>query len=416
MKQILKYLIFIMFGIILYSYINSYNTFSIGGRLIRYYTEDQIPFYYNTITHTSTWEPEAPFRETIEIIDTLPPENVEPPSEPPQKWICNISNHSCEVSVDSSNDDSGSEGWFSHGTLLFDDYHTCDQTCKNRIANPGITLEEANEEANEEFESTRTTICPNTQQLEPEPEPEPGSETTPRRVNIDYLQKCKYTLEAITQVQELFDNFMITYNHDLIYDITFTMEQIILLLKTNLIMISWRRRRKLFHSNFLDNEILREFLGIANGELRSPTDTTNIRNNPDYQTRYINLPDQEIWKIINYDFDEIYTLLLIDANAYKLGHDIYVMNTPSRDIFTSRLNELYNIRYPYFHILHTTLIEAMEGRNTLTIEQIEDLLNHYQQNIFLLNQRELEYLHEQREINLACAANQTEEGIPPDHD
>lgn len=30
MKQILKYLIFIIFGIILYSYINSYNTFSIG--------------------------------------------------------------------------------------------------------------------------------------------------------------------------------------------------------------------------------------------------------------------------------------------------------------------------------------------------------------------------------------------------
>ena len=30
MKQILKYLIFIMIGIILYSYINSYNTFSIG--------------------------------------------------------------------------------------------------------------------------------------------------------------------------------------------------------------------------------------------------------------------------------------------------------------------------------------------------------------------------------------------------
>lgn len=30
MKQILKYLIFIMIGIIIYSYINSYNTFSIG--------------------------------------------------------------------------------------------------------------------------------------------------------------------------------------------------------------------------------------------------------------------------------------------------------------------------------------------------------------------------------------------------
>ena len=30
MKQILKYVIFIMIGIILYSYINSYNTFSIG--------------------------------------------------------------------------------------------------------------------------------------------------------------------------------------------------------------------------------------------------------------------------------------------------------------------------------------------------------------------------------------------------
>ena len=30
MKQILKYIIFIMIGIIIYSYINSYNTFSIG--------------------------------------------------------------------------------------------------------------------------------------------------------------------------------------------------------------------------------------------------------------------------------------------------------------------------------------------------------------------------------------------------
>ena len=36
MKQILKYLIFIMIGIILYSYINSYNTFSIGIPVFNY--------------------------------------------------------------------------------------------------------------------------------------------------------------------------------------------------------------------------------------------------------------------------------------------------------------------------------------------------------------------------------------------
>jgi len=406
-----------MIGIILYLYINSYNTFSIGGRLIRYYSnDDERYFYYNTTTQISTWEPG--FRETIVIIDNPEniPENVEPPSEPPseppQKWICNIINYSCEeVSVDSSNDDSGSEGGI-HGTRLFDDYHTCDNYCKNRRDNPGISLEIANKD----FESTRTTICPNTHQLEPEPEPE--SETTPRRVNIDYLQKCKYTQEVILKVQELFNNLMTAYIDDSIFDITFTIEQIILLLKTNFLMISWRKNRRLFHSNFLSIEKLGLFLHIANEVLRSPTqtDTTNIREHPNYLPRYRILSKEEVWKIINYSFDEMYALLLIDANALKLGHDNYVIDRLSRNLFIERLNELYNNRYQDFHILHTTLIQAMEGRNTLTREQIENLLNHYQQNIFLLNQRELEYLHEQREINLACAANLTEEGIPPEHD
>jgi len=213
---------------------------------------------------------------------------------------------------------------------------------------------------------------------------------------------------------------MTAYIDGSIFDITFTIPEIILLLKTNFLMISWRRTRETYkyHSNFLDNDVLRVFLGRAYELLRSPTptDITNITSDPNYLSRYRILSMEERWKIINYNFNEMYALLLIDANALKLGHRNHVLDNLTRNIFITRLNELYNSENQDFHTLHTTLIQAMEGRNTLTREQIEDLLNHYQQNIFLLNQRELEYLHEQRAINLACAANLTEEGIPPEHD
>jgi hypothetical protein len=67
MKDILKYLFFLVLGIIFYILLNGKDGFSVGIRLVRYFdSESKNYYYYNTETGLSTWEyPDPTGRTTI---------------------------------------------------------------------------------------------------------------------------------------------------------------------------------------------------------------------------------------------------------------------------------------------------------------------------------------------------------------
>jgi len=74
----LKYLIFLIIGIIIFIIFNSVDGFSVGAQIVRYEPTSGNPYYYNTDTEQTTWELSGLLGD--EVIDKIP--GVDDPKQP----------------------------------------------------------------------------------------------------------------------------------------------------------------------------------------------------------------------------------------------------------------------------------------------------------------------------------------------